>query len=60
MVSIIKKSGEKTAYSLKKLKTSLSHSGAEEHLVEEIANKVVIESHDGISTEEIYNRVLPY
>lgn len=56
MVRIIKKSGEKTEFSLKKLKASLRHSGAEEHLVEEIANKVIKESHDDISTEEIYNR----
>lgn len=56
MVRIIKKSGEKTDFSLQKLKTSFKYSGAEEHLIEEISEKILKESHNDISTGEIYNR----
>ena len=55
-IDIIKSSGEKTKFSLDKLRNSLNHSGAEHNLVEEIVEKVRDELYEGISTNEIYNR----
>ncbi len=56
MVEIIKKSGERTGFSLEKLKSSLRHSGAGEHIVEEIANQIKEENYNDISTKELFNR----
>ncbi|MCG2431885.1 ATP cone domain-containing protein [Aequorivita xiaoshiensis] len=55
-VEIIKHSGERTNFSIDKLKSSLRKSGAEEALVNEISNNVRDELYQGISTREIYNR----
>ncbi len=55
-VEVIKHSGERANFSNDKLKNSLRKSGAEESLVEEIANHVRDELYQGISTKEIYNR----
>jgi hypothetical protein len=55
-IEVIKHSGQKAKFSIEKLKTSLRKSGAEEILVNEIANHVRDELYQGISTKEIYNR----
>lgn len=55
-VEVIKNSGERAKFSIDKLKNSIRKSGAEESLVEEIANHVRDELYQGISTKEIYNR----
>lgn len=55
-IEIIKSSGEKVKFSLKKLRASLRKSGAEEQTINEIIDKVKEELYDGISTKEIYNR----
>lgn len=56
-VIIVKKSsGEKVAFSLDKLKTSLHRSGASEQDVQHITHIVKEELYQGISTREIYNR----
>lgn len=56
VVEVIKHSGERTDFSIDKLKSSLRKSGAEEALVNEISNNVRDELYQGISTKEIYNR----
>ena len=56
VVEVIKHSGERTNFSIDKLKSSLRKSGAEEALVNEISNNVRDELYQGISTKEIYNR----
>lgn len=56
VVEVIKHSGERTDFSIDKLKSSLRKSGAEEALVSEISNNVRDELYQGISTKEIYNR----
>lgn len=55
-IDIIKSSGEKVKFSLDKLRTSLKHSGADQHLIDQILEKVQEELYEGISTKEIYNR----
>ena len=55
-VEVLKHSGERTKFSIDKLKNSLRKSGAEEDLVNEIASHVRDELYQGISTQEIYNR----
>jgi|SRR5690554_48205 len=55
-IEIVKKSGERSIFSIDRLKNSLRKSGADEALVTEIANTVYKELYDGISTREIYNR----
>lgn len=55
-IEVIKYSGQKAKFSIEKLKNSLRKSGADESMVEEIANKVRDELYQGISTKEIYNR----
>ena len=56
MVEVVKKSGERTVFSLEKLKSSLRQSGAGEHIVEEIAETINKESYNDISTKELFNR----
>ncbi|KJJ39031.1 ATP cone domain-containing protein [Aequorivita vladivostokensis] len=55
-IEVLKHSGERAIFSIEKLKNSLRKSGAEEALVNEIANNVRDELYQGISTKEIYNR----
>jgi hypothetical protein len=55
-LEIIKSSGEKAEFSLKKLKTSLRRTGADNQTVNQIVDKVRDELYQGISTKEIYNR----
>lgn len=55
-IEVLKHSGERAKFSIEKLKNSLRKSGAEETLVNEIANTVRDELYQGISTKEIYNR----
>lgn len=55
-IEIVKHSGERAKFSIDKLKNSLRKSGAEEKLVNQIANSVRDELYQGISTREIYNR----
>lgn len=55
-LDIIKSSGEKVKFSLEKLRTSLKRSGADEHVVNQILDKVRDELYQGISTKEIYKR----
>ena len=55
-IDIIKSSGEKSKFSLDKLRNSLKHSGANHNLVEEIVDKLHEELYQGITTNEIYNR----
>lgn len=54
--NIIKSSGEKAKFSLKKLKASLIRTGADKHTVNQIIDNVRDELYQGISTKEIYNR----
>jgi hypothetical protein len=53
---IIKSSGERTRFSLSKLRGSLQRSGADKSLVNQIVDQVRDELYQGISTKEIYNR----
>jgi Holliday junction resolvase-like predicted endonuclease len=55
-IGILKSSGERTNFSLDKLRNSLKHSGADHDIVEKIVSKVKDELYEGISTKEIYNR----
>ena len=55
-IEIIKSSGERVKFSLEKLRASLSYSGANKELVDQIMDKVRDELYQGISTKEIYNR----
>lgn len=55
-IDIIKTSGEKVKFSIEKLKDSLKRSGADEHTVNQIVDRVRDELYQGISTKEIYNR----
>ena len=55
-IHIIKSSGEKSKFSLHKLKMSLLKSGADEKTVNQILDTVRDELYQGISTKEIYNR----
>lgn len=55
-IEIIKSSGEKTKFSLEKLRASLNRSGADKKVVDQIIDKVRDELYQGISTKEIYNR----
>ena len=56
VIDIVKSSGEKTKFSLDKLRKSLGHSGADQQLIEQILDKVSDEVYQGITTKEIYNR----
>lgn len=53
---VIKSSGEKVRFSLDKLRSSLSKSGADNQIINQIIDKVRDELYNGISTKEIYNR----
>ncbi|EAR01737.1 ATP cone domain-containing protein [Maribacter sp. HTCC2170] len=53
---VVKSSGERTRFSLTKLRKSLVRSGADEALVSRILDQVRDELYQGISTKEIYNR----
>lgn len=55
-LNIVKSSGDSVKYSIKKLRASLRHSGANEHIVDRIIEKISAELYDGISTKEIFNR----
>jgi len=55
-IEITKYSGDRVRFSIDKLKNSLRRSGADEVLVNKIANHVRDELYQGISTKEIYNR----
>ncbi len=55
-IDIIKSSGEKAKFSLNKLRLSLSRTGANNDIVEQIIGIVRDELYQGISTREIYNR----
>lgn len=53
---IIKSSGEKTMFSVDKLRNSLKSSGATHNLINEIVDQVMDELYPEITTREIYNR----
>jgi hypothetical protein len=55
-IQITKSTGEKAAFSLKKLRTSLMRSGAGDALVSSIIDRISKELYPGISTHELYNR----
>jgi hypothetical protein len=55
-IIIEKSSGEKVAFSLDKLRSSLRHSGATEKDVQHIVDIVRDELYQGIPTSEIYNK----
>lgn len=55
-IEIVKSTGERTRFSLTKLRKSLLRSGADESLVKQIIDQVRDELYQGISTNEIYNR----
>ncbi|WP_242158929.1 restriction endonuclease [Aestuariivivens sediminis] len=55
-INITKSSGERVKFSLAKLKASLKRTGADEHTVDQIIDKVKDELYPDISTKEIYNR----
>ncbi|AXT58151.1 ATPase [Aquimarina sp. AD1] len=54
--NIRKSSGKKVKFSLSKLKSSLSRSGADNKTIKHIVDTVKDELYQGISTKEIYNR----
>ncbi|MEL0456022.1 ATP cone domain-containing protein [Flavobacteriaceae bacterium SZ-1-7] len=56
VVDIIKSSGEKTKFSMEKLRSSLKRVGADQKTINQIIDKVRDELYQGISTKEIYNR----
>lgn len=56
IIEIVKHSGERSQFSIKKLQTSLRKSGADDEMVQEISQSVEKELYPGISTKEIYNR----
>ncbi|MCB0383681.1 MAG: restriction endonuclease [Psychroserpens sp.] len=53
---ITKSTGEKTKFSLDKLRTSLKRTGAEKNVIDQIIDNVRDELYQGITTKEIYNR----
>ncbi len=55
-LDIIKSSGERTKFSIHKLRNSLLRSGADDDTVKQILNVVRDELYQDISTKEIYNR----
>lgn len=55
-IQIVKHTGERVSFSIDTLKNSLRKSGAQEDVVNQIANNVRDELYQGISTKEIYNR----
>lgn len=55
-IEIIKSSGEKVRFSIRKLRNSLRRSGADDRSIEQIIDVVRDELYQGISTREIYNR----
>lgn len=55
-IEVVKHSGGRAFFSVEKLKNSLRRSGAEEEVIGKIAELVLNELYDGISTKEIYNR----
>ena len=55
-IEIIKASGERVDFSLKKLSASLRRTGASEIIISQIVETVQDELYQGISTKEIYNR----
>jgi transcriptional regulator NrdR family protein len=55
-IQIVKASGEKVKFSLKKLRRSLKQTGASTTTIDKIINVVSDELYQGISTKEIYNR----
>jgi len=55
-IDIIKSSGEKTKFSLDKLRTSLKRTGASHSTISHIISTVTNELYQGITTKEIYNR----
>jgi hypothetical protein len=56
MAEVTKSSGEKVQFSKDKLRASLLRSGADEHTVAQIMNRVRDDLYQGIPTREIYNR----
>lgn len=55
-LEIVKSTGERAKFSLRKLRSSLKHSGADDKLIAQIVDRVRDELYQGISTKEIYNR----
>ena len=55
-VDVTKSSGQKMRFSIQKLRTSLSRTGADEQTISDIVHRVQEELYEGISTQEIYNR----
>jgi len=55
-VFIIKKSGEKEAFSFNKLKNSLKRSGASIENIEFVINTIKFQLYDGITSKEIYRK----
>lgn len=53
-INIIKYSGEIEAFNIEKLKRSLRHSKASEHLVTEIAKEIQTQLTEGMTTKRIY------
>ncbi|MFD2098975.1 ATP cone domain-containing protein [Flagellimonas iocasae] len=54
--NIIKSTGERTRFSVEKLRNSLKSSGATHNLVNQIVDQVMDELYPEITTREIYNR----
>jgi hypothetical protein len=55
-ILIRKASGEEEPFSVNKLKQSLRNAGAEEEVIEKIAEDISFWIYDGISTQKIYSR----
>lgn len=53
---IVKASGESVRFSTEKLRKSLTRTGADKTIIDQIIDKVRDELYQGISTKEIYNR----
>jgi hypothetical protein len=54
--NIVKSSGENVKFSEDKLRNSLTRTGAEPFVIDQIIERVQHELYEGISTKEIYNR----
>jgi hypothetical protein len=55
-ILVRKASGDEEPFSAEKLKSSLKNAGAEEDIVEEVANDIMQWIYDGVTTRKIYSR----
>ena len=51
---VLKANGERELFNEEKLRSSLLHSGATENTVEQVVSHILVELHDGMTTNDIY------